>query len=78
MTKYNIGDQVRIKSAKELKELRYLGHDITSEMIECGGEIVIVWYIVPKSLWINPLMPEYKVRGGLGWTWYENLLEPIE
>lgn len=72
------GDQVRIKSSKELKELRDKGADVTEEMIECGGKIVIIWYVVPKSLWINPSMPEYKVRGGLGWTWYENLLTPIE
>lgn len=78
INKFKEGDQVRIKSSEELMKLRELGHDITEDMIECGGKIVIVWYVVPKSLWITPSMPEYKVRGGMGWTWYENLLEPID
>ncbi len=72
------GDQVRIKSSKELKELRDQGHDITSEMIECGGKIVIIDYILPKSLWITPSVPEYRVEEIPEWLWYQNLLEPIE
>ena len=78
MSTYNIGDQVRIKWSKELKELRDKGEDITSEMIECGSRIVTIGYIVPESLWITPSVPEYRVEEIPEWIWYENLLEPIE
>lgn len=76
MGKYNIGDQVRIKESKELKELRDRGADITEEMIECGGRIVTIRYIVSKCVWVSPTMPGYIMEEILGWTWYENLLEP--
>lgn len=47
-------------------------------MIEAGGKIVTILYVVPKYLWLTPTMPEYKVEEEPYWTWYENLLEPIE
>ena len=78
MNKYNIGDQVRIKGSKELKELRDIGGDITEEMIECGSRIVTISYVVPNYLWLCSTLPEYRVEEIPEWTWYENLLEPIE
>lgn len=78
MSTYNIGDRVRIKESKELKELRDTGHDITSEMIECGSRIVTISYVVPQYLWLYSALPEYRVEEIPEWTWYENLLEPIE
>lgn len=78
MSTYNIGDRVRIKESKELKELRDQGGDITSEMIECGGRIVTISYVVPRYIWLYPSLPEYRIEEIPEWTWYENLLEPIE
>lgn len=78
MSTYEVNDQVRIKSSKELIRLRELGHDITDEMIEAGGKIVTILYVVPSYLWIKPAIPEYRVEEEPEWTWYENLLEPIE
>lgn len=78
MGKYNIGDRVRIKESKELKELRDRGADITEEMIECGGRIVTIRFVVSKCVWVSPAMPRYRVEEIPRWTWYENLLEPLE
>lgn len=78
MSTYEVNDQVRIKSSKELIRLRELGHDITDEMIEAGGKIVTILYVVPSYLWIKPAILEYRVEEEPEWTWYENLLEPIE
>ena len=78
MNKYNIGDQVRIKGSKELKELRDRGADITQEMIECGGRIVTIRFVVSRCVWVSPAMPGYKMKGIPTWTWYENLLESLE
>lgn len=78
MSMYNVGDYVRIKWSKALKELRDKGHDITSEMIECGNRIVTISYVVPQYLWLYPSLSEYRVEEIPEWTWYENLLEPIE
>lgn len=78
MSTYEVNDQVRIKSSKELIRLRELGHDITDEMIEAGSKIVTILYVVPSYLWIKPAIPEYRVEEEPEWTWYENLLEPID
>ena len=78
MSKYNIGDRVRIKSVEQLKDLRNRGADITQEMIEYGGRIVTIRYILPKCIWVSSVMPGYKMKEIPTWTWYENLLEPLE
>lgn len=79
MSTYEVNDHVRIKSSKELTRLRELGHDITDEMIEFGGKIVTILYVVPNYLWITSAIPEYRVDiDEQYWTWYDNLLEPIE
>lgn len=75
--KFKVGQRVRILPKEQLVELEHNGADIIDEMIEAGGKIVTILYVVPKYLWVTPTMPEYKVDESL-WTWYENLLEPIE
>jgi hypothetical protein len=76
--KFKVGQKVRIVSKEQLVELEHNGADIIDEMIEAGGKIVTILYVVPKYLWLTPTMPEYKVEEEPVWTWYENLLEPIE
>lgn len=75
--KFTVGQKVRIVPKEQLVELEHNGEDIIDEMIEAGGKIVTILYVVPKYLWLTPTMPEYKVEESY-WTWYENLLEPIE
>ena len=75
--KFRVGQRVRIISKEQLVELEHNGEDITDEMIEVGGKIVTILYVVPRYLWLTPTMPEYRVEES-EWTWYENLLEPIE
>lgn len=75
--KFKVGQKVRILPKEQLVELEHNGADVIDEMIECGGKIVTILYVVPKYLWLTPTMPEYKVDESLC-TWYENLLEPIE
>lgn len=77
-SEFKVGQRVRIIPKEQLVKLERNGEDITDEMIECGGKIVTILYVLPRYLWLTPTMPEYRVEEESEWTWYENLLEPIE
>lgn len=77
-SKFKVGQRVRILPKEQLVKLEHNGADITDEMIEAGGKIVTILYVVPRYLWLTPTMPEYRVEEESEWIWYENLLEPIE
>lgn len=82
-SKFTVGQRVRILPKEELVELERNGADITGEMFEYGGKEATIIEVSNYYRWLFKDLPEYRLNIDKEdeqgpWTWYENLLEPIE
>ena len=74
------GQEVQIVSIKELVRLRIEDDmDIVLLMFQYGGYKAKIARVVPEEEWTCEDMPEYQLDAdNQRWTWYHNLLKPIE
>lgn len=80
-SKFTVGQKVRILPKEQLVELEHNGADITEEMFEYGGKEATIIEVSNCYRWLFKDLPEYRLdidKDEGPWTWYENLLEPID
>lgn len=83
ISKFTVGQRVRILPKAQLVELEHNGADITEEMFEYGGKEATIIEVTNCYHWLFKNLPEYRLDidrndDGGSYVWYENLLEPIE
>lgn len=83
ISRFTVGQRVRILPKAQLVELEHNGADIAEEMFEYGGKEATIIEASNYYHWLFKNLPEYRLdidrEDGEGpWVWYENLLEPIE
>lgn len=74
------GQEIQIVSIKELVRLRIEDDtDIVPLMFQYGGYKTKIARVVPQEQWTCEDVPEYELDAdNRCWTWYHNLLKPIE